>query len=131
MSRPASWRHRAVEDTRRDDDRRPATPGPTAARPDAAVDPTPLHGTAHREHWAPPAPLGDILAVAWRPGAAPPREIRARSEVYARVLAELPPEERSRPVLGGPVGVPLVLDDDLPGYPGFEVVRARPGLAAA
>jgi hypothetical protein len=72
------------------------------------------------------------VAVAWRPDAAPPREIRARSEVRDRILAQLPPDQRARAVVGGPAGVPLVLDDELPAFPGFEVVRARPdGLVAA
>jgi hypothetical protein len=134
MRRPASRRSRVVEVDRRDDARRPTTPVPVATRPDPATHPTPppADGAVRPAHWAPPDTLGDILAIAWRPGAAPPREIRVRSEVRDRVLAQLPPAERARAVVGGPVGVPLVLDDELPAYPGFEVVRARPdGLLAA
>ena len=133
MLRPASRRPRVVEVDRRDDARRPTTPAPVATRPDPAAQPPPPSAVAVRPaHWAPPDTLGDILAIAWRPGAAPPREIRVRSEVRDRVLAQLPPAERDRAVVGGPAGVPLVLDDELPACPGFEVVRARPeGLLAA
>jgi hypothetical protein len=131
MTTSASRTPRAVEDDRRDDDRR-ATPAPIATRPDPAGNPTTLRPPGHPAHWAPPDPLGDILAIAWRPGAAPPREVHVRAEVRDRVLAQLPPTERGRGLVGGPADVPLVLDEQLPACPGFEVVRARPdGLVAA
>ncbi len=86
-------------------------------------------------HWHRPDPVGDVLAVALRPGLAPPREIRVRPELYERLLAELDPEARAgveaRGVIGEPVAVRLVIAPDLPAFPGFEVVRAGPVAAAA
>jgi hypothetical protein len=88
-----------------------------------------------RRHWGRPDPVGDILAIAWSPTAAEPREIRVRPEVYHSVLAELDPVERAlveeRGVLGSPIAIPLVVDVALPAFPGFEIVRARPHAAAA
>ena len=92
-------------------------------------------GAARHVHWRRPDPVGDILASAWSPAAAAPREIRVRPELYHRVLAELDPVERAlleeRRLLGSPVAVALVVDARLPAFPGFEVVRARPSAAAA
>ena len=90
---------------------------------------------AQHRHWGRPDPLGDILATAWSSAAAEPREIRVHPEVYHRILAELDPVERARVeehgVLGSPVALPLVVDPQLPAFPGFEVVRVRPHAAAA
>ncbi len=90
----------------------------------------PAPATAHPTHWARPDIAGDVLAVARAPGAAPPRGIRIRPELHARLLAQ--PE-----TAGGPsrtpeelAGIPLVVDPTLPVVPGFEVVRARPGADA-
>ena len=63
----------------------------------------------------------DLLAVAWEPGAAPPREVRVRPELAAR----LAPAVREG-LLGEPAGVPVVLDPRLPRSPGFEVRRVPP-----
>ena len=85
---------------------------------------------AHFPHWTRPDFAGDVLAVAWAPGAAPPREIRVRPELYDRMLAQLDPAVRAGGelgVLGEPAGVPLVVDPALPLFPGFEVRRVRPG----
>jgi len=86
-------------------------------------------------HWVRPDIAGDIVAFAFAPGAAPPREIRIRKELCERMLAQMPPEERATVVgcgrLGSPIGVPLVVDPDLPVFPGFEVVRTRPWDVAA
>jgi hypothetical protein len=85
---------------------------------------------AHSPHWARPDFAGDVLAVAWAPGSAPPREIRVRPELYDRMLAQLDPAVRAgveHGVLGEPAGVPLVVDPALPPSPGFEVRRVRPG----
>jgi hypothetical protein len=94
-----------------------------------------LNRAAQHPHWSRPDPVGDILATAWSPGAAEPREIRLRPEVFACILGELDPTERAlvaeRRVLGSPVAIPLVVDAELPAFPGFEVVRARPHTAAA
>jgi hypothetical protein len=90
---------------------------------------------AQRGHWGRPDPVGDILATAWSPAAPEPREIRVRPEVYHCILAELDPEERAlveeRGRLGSPIAIPLVVDAQLPAFPGFEIVRARPHTAAA
>ena len=95
---------------------------------------SPDRAGAHR-HWGRPDPVGDILATAWSPTAAEPREIRVRPEVHHCILAELGPVERAiveeRGMLGSPIGIPLVVDAELPAFPGFEIVRARPHAAAA
>jgi hypothetical protein len=36
-----------------------------------------------------------------------------------------------RHLIGSSPGVPLVVDPALPEFPGFEVVRTRPGVTAA
>jgi len=96
---------------------------------------TSLNPAAQHPHWSRPDPVGDILATAWSAGAAEPREIRVRPEVFDRILAELDPAERTlvaeRRVLGSPVAIPLVVDAELPAFPGFEIVRARPHATAA
>src|SRR5688572_12549578 len=90
---------------------------------------------AQHRHWDRPDPVGDILATAWSSAAAEPREIRVRPEVYHCILAELDPVERAlleeRGLLGSPIAIPLVIDTELPAFPGFEIVRARPHAAAA
>ena len=84
----------------------------------------------HPTHWGRPDIAGDLIAVAVTPGAAPPRELRIRPELYERMLTQLTSEERAavvgRRLLGPPPGVPVVVDPALPAFPGFEVVRARP-----
>jgi hypothetical protein len=67
----------------------------------------------------------DLLAVAWEPGAAPPREIRVRPELLDRLAAQLGPAVAGG-LLGDPAGVPLVVDPQLPRSPGFEVRRVPP-----
>jgi hypothetical protein len=90
---------------------------------------------AQAVHWGRPDPVGDILAIAWSSGAAEPREIRVRPEIYQCILAELDPAERvcveERGVIGSAIAIPLVVDAELPAFPGFEIVRARPHVAAA
>jgi hypothetical protein len=89
---------------------------------------------AQHRHWGRPDPVGDILATAWSPAAAEPREIRVRPEVYHCILAELDPDERALVEERGRLGsraIPLVVDAQLPAFPGFEIVRALPGAAAA
>jgi hypothetical protein len=90
---------------------------------------------ARSTHWARPDIAGDIIAVAFTPGAAPPREIRIRPELHARLLSQLDPADRADVAGGGalgpPPGVRLVVDPVLPVFPGFEVIRARPDAAAA
>lgn len=86
-------------------------------------------------HWFGPDIAGDLVAVAYTTGAAAPREIRIRPELYARMVAQLPPAVRptvaDRHLIGAWPGVPVVVDPALPEAPGFEVVRVRPGATAA
>jgi hypothetical protein len=100
----------------------------------ASWTPSPDRAAQH-VHWGRPDPVGDILAIAWSSGAAEPREIRVRPEVRRCILAELDPAERAlveeRGVIGSPIAIPLVVDAELPAFPGFEIVRARPHAAAA
>ncbi|MGY1637277.1 hypothetical protein ACI78V_11550 [Geodermatophilus sp. SYSU D00742] len=112
--------------------------GPASDVPPEVADRSTVSGPApvpaHHTHWARPDIAGDLVAVAFTPGAAPPREIHVRPELYERLLADLPPGDRAAVVelgvLGGPVGVRLVVDPHLPGSPGFEVVRALPTAPA-
>ncbi len=67
----------------------------------------------------------DLLAVAWEPGAAPPREIRVRPELRDRLAAQLGPAVAGG-LLGDPAGLPVVVDPALPRCPGFEVRRVPP-----
>ncbi|SET24817.1 hypothetical protein [Geodermatophilus poikilotrophus] len=105
----------------------------TSTRPvvDRRVPPQPSPGTARSQHWARPDAARDVLALAWAPGLAPPRQIRVRPELHDRLLAELDPAARvaltDHGLLGEPAGVPVVIDPALPGCPGFEVQRVRPG----
>ena len=100
----------------------------------ATREASPNRFPAHR-HWGRPDPVGDIRSTAWSSAAAEPREIRVRPEVYHCILAELDPVERAlvedRGTLGSPIAIPLVVDAQLPFFPGFEIVRARPHAAAA
>jgi hypothetical protein len=68
-------------------------------------------------HWAAPDIAGDILAIARRPGAAEPVEIRVRPEVRRDLqgAAGSPPADLD--------GIPLVVDEELPVFPGYEVHR--------
>jgi hypothetical protein len=97
-------------------------------------EPSPNRAAQHR-HWDRPDPVGAILETAWGCPAAEPREIRVRPEVFRCILAELDPVERAlleeRGLLGSPIAIPLVVDVELPAYPGFEIVRARPHATAA
>ncbi|MGY1730370.1 hypothetical protein ACI798_02530 [Geodermatophilus sp. SYSU D01045] len=70
---------------------------------------------------------GDLLAVAWMPGTAPPREIRLRPELLQRLGAQLGWHGTGPRSLGEPAAVPLVVDPRLPACPGFEVRRVGPG----
>ena len=89
---------------------------------------------ASPRHWARPDFAGDLLAVAWAPGLAPPRQIRVRPELHDCLIAQLGPTARAalaeHRVLGEPAGVPLVGDPELPDCPGFVVRRVLPGAPA-
>ena len=60
-------------------------------------------------HWIPRSTARDIAAEALRSDRARPTEIRVRSEVARRIG-----------------GLPVVIDDTLPRFPGFEIVREAP-----
>lgn len=87
----------------------PDAPRSPPAGPDRRVRPA---------HWAAPDIAGDILAIARRAGAAEPVEIRLRPDVYRDLQLQRP---------GDPLtdldGIPLVVDEDLPPFPGYEVHR--------
>ncbi|MGR7026473.1 hypothetical protein [Geodermatophilus sp. URMC 62] len=87
----------------------------------------PTDRTVPRGHRARPDLAGDLLAVAWAPGTAPPREIRLRPELHDRLRAQLGPDVVEQGLLGDPAGVPLVVDPRLPACPGYEVLRVAPG----
>jgi hypothetical protein len=72
----------------------------------------------------------DILAEAWREGTATPAVIHVRPELHARLGS---PSEFLRPGHPSPIsstpsgtGVPLVVDEEIPLAPGFEVHRVPP-----
>jgi hypothetical protein len=71
-------------------------------------------------HWSPSDTRGDILAEALRPEAAEPVAVHVRPEVFAR-LGALPLRE-----IAGLPTILLVVDDQLPRVPGYEVHRAAP-----
>lgn len=78
-------------------------------------------------HWSPPDTLGDILRQAWRPGVAQPTAIHVRPEVHTRMLARMTTTARTLALgagcIGDPQRLPLIIDDDLPDYPGYEIHR--------
>jgi hypothetical protein len=86
-------------------------------------------------HWGAPHVVEDILAAARRSGAAEPTEIHVRTALHLRLLREpgapvVVDEQRGGSSLDG---IRLVVDDELPASPGFEIHRACgpvPGAAA-
>jgi hypothetical protein len=77
-------------------------------------------------HWATPHMVEDILADARRPGLAEPTAIHVRSALHLRLLREpgapvVVDEQRGDSALDG---IALVVDDDLPAFPGYEIHRA-------
>jgi hypothetical protein len=77
-------------------------------------------------HWAAPHMVEDILADARRPGAAEPTEIHVRSAIYLRLLREpgAPVLVDARQDISVLDGIRLLVDDDLPAFPGYEIHRA-------
>jgi hypothetical protein len=76
-------------------------------------------------HWGAPHMAEDILAAARRPGAAEPTEIHVRAALYKRLLQE----PRALVLLDG---IRLVVDEELPAFPGYEIHRAcAPARGAA
>jgi hypothetical protein len=101
----------------------------TATVPTPTV-PTAIDRTAAVAHRPLTGLVRDLLAVAWEPGAAPPREVRVRPELADRLCAQLGWDGAAHRLLGEPAGVPLVVDPQLPRSPGFEVRRVPPGVRA-
>jgi hypothetical protein len=85
----------------------------------------PLPGTTTVYHWLAPDIRGDVLAVARQAGTAEPVEIRVRPEMYARIVQQARDEAvADRDVLTVLGDIPLVVDADLPAFPGYEIHRA-------
>lgn len=73
-----------------------------------------------------PDVLDDILSEAWRRGAARPVAIHVRKELLGLLGDSDRPAVVPRP---GPVDrtwVSLIVDDDIPPMPGYEIHRAPP-----
>lgn len=70
----------------------------------------------------------DILSEALRPDAGAPVLIHLRPELHARIC-------RCGPATGGqaedPLGIPVVVDDDIPAFPGYEIHRSVPAPRSA
>ena len=77
-------------------------------------------------HWAAPHMIEDILATARRPGAAEPTEIHVRAALHARLLREpdAPVVLDERQGISALDGIRLVVDEELPAFPGYEIHRA-------
>jgi hypothetical protein len=71
----------------------------------------------------PPGVAGDILKEAWRPGVDEPVTIHVRPAVHARLLAEPGAAARRNAIAGGPRRIPVVVDDEIPAAPGYEIHR--------
>jgi hypothetical protein len=63
---------------------------------------------------------GDILAETWRPGSAEPVAIHVRPELYARLSG---PGRSALLSVGRPA---VVIDDQIPTTPGYEIHRKPP-----
>jgi hypothetical protein len=74
-----------------------------------------------RTHWAPPDVSGDILAEALRPDAARPVAVHLRPELHDLMRRLDRPAQRTT---GAWNGIRLVVDEQLPPSPGYEIHRA-------
>ena len=83
-----------------------------------------MSGTA--PHWAAPHMIEDILATARRPGVAEPTEIHVRAALHLRLLQEpgAPVVVDERLGISTLDGIRLVVDEELPAFPGYEIHRA-------
>ncbi len=102
-----------------------ASPGRPESPDQAARKGTTDVGSAARVcHWAEPDFVGDIRAVARRAGGADPVEVRVRPELHDRLVRQL---SAAGKLGGGSLtdldGVPLVVDEEIPVLPGYEVHR--------
>jgi hypothetical protein len=99
----------------------PTTAGSRDDRPDTGPDPA-------------TRPDGDVLDVvlceALRPGAAAPTAIHIRPELYAR-FSDSPESGGPAPAPLRRADIPVVIDDEIPRSPGYEIHRAPPTSATA
>lgn len=79
-------------------------------------------------HWAPPDVIGDILSEAMRPDAAEPVAVHVRPGLYALICRQCGTDKAgaARCTAGPWDGIRLVVDDDMPAIPGYEIHRAAP-----
>jgi hypothetical protein len=77
------------------------------------------------QHWSPPDIRRDILAAALRWDAADPVAVHVRPEVRAR-MGPGPLSRPPRTGTGQGDDIPVVVDDQLPRAPGYEVHRVAP-----
>jgi hypothetical protein len=84
-------------------------------------------------HWSSPRICGDLLAEAARPDAAEPVAIHVRSALHALICRQSGSTGAVLSAAGpaGPTEIRLVVDDELPAAPGYEVHRAIPHSRAA
>lgn len=74
-------------------------------------------------HWCAPDIPRDILDAAWSPELPPPTSIHVRPELHARMTSAVPaPRAEDEPVRPE-LDVPLVVDDQIPLFPGYEIHR--------
>jgi hypothetical protein len=80
-------------------------------------------------HWAPPDVIGDILSEARWPDAAEPVAVHVRPELYALICRQSgtrSADDAARCTAGRWDGIRLVVDDEMPATPGYEIHRAEP-----
>jgi hypothetical protein len=70
----------------------------------------------------------DILSEALRPDAGPPVLIHLRPELLARICRCGPGAGRAAE---DPLGIPVVVDGDIPAFPGYEIHRSIPAPRSA
>jgi hypothetical protein len=86
------------------------------------VQPVPEYHRGGVVAWHEPDTLGQILAIARTAGCAPCTKIKMRSTTWQRIFNEsnhtLDPE-----AVTAEEGIPIIIDDTLPLFPGFEIHR--------
>ena len=77
-------------------------------------------------HWATPHMVEDIVASARRLVAAEPTEIHVRAALHSRLLRESDALVvlDDRQGISTLDGITLVVDEELPAFPGYEIHRA-------
>jgi hypothetical protein len=79
-----------------------------------------------------PHTVDDVLAAARSPGAAEPSEIHVRAALYAQMRREVvaghaPVTADADGEISHLDGIPVLVDEGLPAFPGYEIHRTRPG----